>query len=420
MIQKAPLFIQLKERFLFVGLIFLILSINLFFHYKDFQELTKNPIYSSTAVVLKQYIKTKKNGRQYSVLKLRDMKGFIFYTTSYEPLRDLKMHQVDIALLAKDITFLQTLQNFYVPSFNIRVHPREPSLRRTIYNAIAIQHSDANLASLFSALFIATPLEKEMRNSVTLLGTAHLTALSGYHLGLLSTILFFLLKLIYSPLHKRYFPFRNIYYDLGATILFILLGFVFISDSPPSLIRAFVMMFVAFILLYFWLDIFSFETLAIVIGIILALFPNLIFSIGFWLSISGVFYIYLFVQFFKEKKPLWHLFMLNIYLYFALIPIVHTIFPSFALSQLLSIPLSLLFTLFYPIEIFLHLIGFGNLLDSPLKILFDFHSDTKEITTPLWFLILYLVSSLVAMFRKEAFYFTLFLMILFYLFALLS
>jgi competence protein ComEC len=418
-VQKAPLFITLKERMIFWIVLLFILLGSLAYHYYNYQKLIEKPIYYTTAIVLKQYIKTKDSGKTYTVLKLKDKNGFLFYITSYQDLRELKMHHVNVALITKSITFLDSIKSFFAPSFNLGVLPKEPNLRRDLASSITVQHQDKNLASLFSALFIAIPLEYEMRQSVTTLGIAHLTALSGYHLGLLSTILFFLLKIVYSPLHKRYFPYRNIYFDLGALILIILFGFLLLADSPPSLLRAYIMMALAFFMLYFWLDIFSFETLSIVIGLILAFFPALFFSIGFWFSISGVFFIYLFVNHFKEQKVWWHIVMLNVYLYFAMLPIVHYIFPTFALSQLASIPLSLLFTLFYPLEIVLHLLGYGGVFDSWLLILFSYSSEIKEILTPLWFLIFYIGSCLFAIFYKKMFYLTFVLMGGFYGFILL-
>ena len=82
------------------------------------------------------------------------------------------------------------------------------------------------------------PISKELREDITKWGIAHLVAISGFHLGILSAILFFLLKPIYTFFQDRYFPYRNRTDDL-AFIVFLLLGsYAYFIDMTPSVVRA--------------------------------------------------------------------------------------------------------------------------------------------------------------------------------------
>lgn len=149
--------------------------------------------------------------------------------------------------------------------------------------------------------------------------------------------------------------------------------------------------------------------------ILLAFYPSLLFSISFWFSVSGVFYIFLFLHYFKDLKP-WKIFILiNFWVYILMQPIVHYIFSTFALSQLLSPILSMIFILFYPLELFLHIIKEGGLLDSMVLKLLDFHTIAVSVKTPLWFLLIYIVTSLLSIYKKIFLYMLIFEALLFFL-----
>jgi len=183
-------------------------------------------------------------------------------------------------------------------------------------------------------------------------------------------------------------------------IIMILFWYVWLLDFTPSLIRSFVMMAFAFFLFHRHIRILSFEVLLVAVLFILALKPPLLFSIGFWFSVSGVFYIYLFLHYFKGWNK-WFIFVfINVWVYFAMIPVVHFIFADFSFWQLLSPLLSIGFGVFYPLEMLLHLVGFGGLLDGMLEKLFAIKGEMIELKTPLWFLALYVFSSILAIFHK--------------------
>ncbi|WP_411904386.1 ComEC/Rec2 family competence protein, partial [Salmonella enterica] len=82
--------------------------------------------------------------------------------------------------------------------------------------------------------------------------------------------------------------------------------------------------------------------------IVIALFPQYIFNIGFWFSIFAVFYIYLFIQYFKDGNKVWLYIFFNIWMFLIFNPIVHYFFAQTALEQFYSIPITIFFTIFYP------------------------------------------------------------------------
>jgi len=67
--------------------------------------------------------------------------------------------------------------------------------------------------------------------------------------------------------------------------------------------------------------------LATVVGALLLLFPSLFVSLGFWLSVSGVFYIFLLLQYSKGyHKWFITLLVIPVGIFLLMLPVVHTVF----------------------------------------------------------------------------------------------
>jgi competence protein ComEC len=177
-------------------------------------------------------------------------------------------------------------------------------------------------------------------------------------------------------------------------IAFLLFGYLYLLGFVPSLVRSYVMLLVGFYLYDRYFEIISFEVLFVAVMLILAFIPEFFFSIGFWFSVSGVFFIYYYLHFFSHLKPWQIVLTLNIFVYIAMLPVVHFVFYKFTYLQLLSPLLSIGFIVFYPLELFLHLIGQGGLIDSWIVELLNFETTSYQIKTPLWFLMLFFVSLL--------------------------
>ncbi len=398
-LRKLDLFRSKREFIYFLLLLFVIFLYNLFNNYSKFQEIKTSKFYTLESTVLNQYQKSKKNGRVYYVLKLKSSDGYKFITTSYGDLKDIKYRRIELTIITDKLTFLEFLKGFYAPAFNIGLLEYESSFKDKLRRFISDQHSLKYEKELFLALFLADPISKELREEITLFGISHLVAISGYHLGVLFGIFYFLLRPCYGYFQDRYFPYRSMKFDLSVIIIVLLFGYMYMLDFIPSLLRSFVMMVVGFLLMHRHFKILSFEVLSVAVLMILAFLPSFIFSVGFWFSVSGVFYIYLFLHYFSHLKN-WQIFIfLNVWVYIAMLPIVHFIFVQFSFYQLLSPLFSVLFGLFYPIEMFLHLIGYGGMLDIYIDSLLHTKAPIYEISTPLWFLIIYLSISIFAAFK---------------------
>ena len=396
---KLDLFASKKEIFLFLAFIMIVFSTNLFFKHKQYEKLSAEKFFRTQATVINQYQKTRKSGKTYHVLKLKSVDGYTFITTNYEDIRDLKDRQVRIGLITDKVTFLDFLKSFYAPSFDIELLDYQQSFKENLQEKIEAQHQKPFAKELFAALFLAKPISKSLRSAVSLLGISHLIAISGYHLSFLFGLLYLLIARPYTFFQDKYFPYRNRRFDLSVGIIMIVFWYVWLLDFTPSLIRSFVMMAFAFFLFHRHVKILTFEVLAVSVLFILALKPTLLFSIGFWFSVSGIFYIYLFLHYFKTYNKWLIMIAINVWVYVAMIPIVHFIFPDFSFWQFLSPLLSILFGIFYPLEMLLHLIGMGGILDGALEKLFSLHGEIISLKTPLWFLALYVLSSILAIFH---------------------
>ncbi|RVZ48917.1 ComEC family DNA internalization-related competence protein [Helicobacter pylori] len=366
----------------------LLLVLNLYLEYLNYQKLDFSKPTSLNAQILLQYPKTK-DQKTYFVLKLQS-KGMIFYTTIKEPLKDLQYRHAQFFGRIKSCSFLESLKScfFQTYSFSLtRKHNFKSHLRHFIDSA----HSSALVGNLYRALFIGDSLNKDLRDRANALGINHLLAISGFHLGILSVSVYFLFSLFYTPLQKRYFPYRNAFYDIGVLVWVFLLGYLLLLDFLPSFFRAFLMGLLGFLACFFGVRILSFKLLILACCIAIALLPKLLFSVGFLLSVCGVWYIFLFLKhtqaFFKTSSFLARSFQvisLSALVFLNMLIIAHAFFPMFSPYQLFSIPLGLIFIVFFPLSLFLHAVGLGSLLDHFLSM--PLTIPTISVPSPLWLL----------------------------------
>lgn len=399
--ESIPLFINKKEIFYAFFTLFILFCCSLGYEYFKYKDLTKQSFYMTDAVVLNHYQKQNKKGKTYDVFKLKSDDGFTFYTISYKKREIPREADVVVKFKTNKIEFIDYLKSFFAQSIFIKqIQKSKKSYLEHIKSYVSDQHKTLETQEIFSALFFSSPISKNSRDKIQKLGISHLIAISGFHLGLLSIILFFLLAPIYRLVQNRYFPYRNLKADLSFVVFLLLFFYMYIIDFSPSFLRSFVMAVFGFFLFSRHIRIISFMTLLLSICFILVLFPKLIFSISFWFSVSGVFYIFLFLKHFSHLNKIWIFILLNFWVYVAMLPIVHFIFKVFTPLQLASPILSMLFTVFYPMELFLHLIHLGGLFDGGIEYLLNLKTSFYEITTPIWFLIPYLILSLLGIFYR--------------------
>ena len=130
------------------------------------------------------------------------------------------------------------------------------------------------------------------------------------------------------------------------------------------------MSMVAFFLLWRGIALWRIETLFWCVLLLLALFPTLAFSVGFYFSSLGVLYIFLFFKYFKIPQGFWkrcvYGIALNASTFFLMGIVVYYFFPPFSPLSLFSLILTPLFSLYYPFIFVAHLLGIGGILDSIL------------------------------------------------------
>lgn len=366
----------------------LLLAINLYLEYLNHQKLDFSKPTSLNAQILLQYPKTK-DQKTYFVLKLQS-KGMIFYTTIKEPLKNLQYRHAQFFGKIKSCSFLESLKSCFFQTYSFSL-TRKQDFKSHARHFIDSAHSNALVGNLYRALFIGDSLNKDLRDRANALGINHLLAISGFHLGILSVSVYFLFSLFYTPLQKRYFPYRNAFYDIGVLVWVFLLGYLLLLDFLPSFFRAFLMGLLGFLACFFGVRILSFKLLVLACCIAIALLPKLLFSVGFLLSVCGVWYIFLFLKhtqaFFKTSSFLRRSFQaisLSVLVFLNMLIIVHAFFPMFSPYQLFSIPLGLIFIVFFPLSLFLHAVGLGSLLDHLLSM--PLTIPTISVPSPLWLL----------------------------------
>jgi len=405
MIERVSLFNKKRDFFILISISFTIFLFSLLLEYKNYKEFTIFDSALVKATVLKQYLKTK-NGRTYQVLKLKNEDGLTFYTTAKKSLHNIKNNEIELEIWPKDLNFYKYLTTFYAPSKIIKIENKK-SIKQKLNAHISSSHKDANIANIYHALYTATPLEWELQKTFSYLGVSHLLAISGFHLGVLSALLFFFIRPVYAFTQDRFFPYTNAKRDIFFITAILLFAYMLFLDSPPSLIRAFGMLLAGFILYDRGIKIVSMQTLFLTLLLLLAFFPRLCFSLGFWLSASGVFYIFLFLIHFKNLNKIWQFILLPLWVYLLMLPFSLAIFGNFSLYHPLSILWTTLFTLFYPLSILLHIVGFGDFFDPALIWLLKLNKEGVLIKLHLFLFLSYLAISVGAIFYRILIWFLL-------------
>jgi len=405
-IEKPKLFLETKD-FLLVALVLVFATaLRFWLIHISYEQFVSKPFIYTDGIVLNSYQKTK-HDKRYTVLKIRDADGLLFFTSTNNNI-DFASKILRMRIYpSPNISFLDYIGHFYIKSDIISMTNVGTSVRNTLSLLIDSQHQSKWMQSFYNGIYLATPIESNLREKISILGISHLVALSGFHLGILSWLIFTLLKIPYKVLQKRYFAYRYDLIDVGLLTMFILAYYLWITDFPPSLIRSYTMVLVGWIAILLGIELVSFRFLTIVTLMLVLLFPSLLLSIGFALSVTGVFYIFLLLLYdHKGNNKLTKLLIIPFGIYILMSPIVHIFFGVTSIYQLLSPLLSLLFAIFYPLSIILHLVGMGSALDTSLMWLFDLATIGREELLPTWLALLYLSFSILAIWHRVFFILT--------------
>ncbi|WP_373069664.1 ComEC/Rec2 family competence protein [Sulfurimonas sp.] len=405
-LQRIELFNTKKEFLAFLGICLFILFYALLIEYNNYKNLTRFDSALVDAEVVKQYTKTKQTkqtknskSKKYQVLKLKSDQGFYFYTSVNKNFPNVKNKKLKLEIFAGEINFYEYMTYFYAYSKVLNID-KHISLRESLNTYIAQLHKDKNIASIYQALYTATPLPTDLQKIFSNLGVSYLLAISGFHLGVLAAVLFFLFKFPYKFLQQKYFPYRSYKVDSFIFISITLLVYLLFLDSPPSLLRAYAMLIIGFFLYDRGYKIISMQTLLLTVILLLCIFPRLFFSIGFWLSVSGVFYIFLFLIHFKHINKVWQFTLIPFWVYLTMLPFSLVLFGNFSLYHPLSILWTTLFTLFYPLSILIHIIGLGDIFDSMLTSFLTLSEVGYIVNISFIYLILHILFSFASVFKK--------------------
>ncbi len=401
---KPKVFETRKEFLITLAFLIFIIVARLGYEYQNYREFISKPFYFTYVEVLNSYKKTK-NGKEYTVLKLYSDDKQTFYTTSYRK-DNFSNKRLRLQIFpTSSITFIDFLGTFYVNSRIKKVEELPITTKNNLLLKIDSQHKSKELQSFYNAIFFATPIEKELREKIALLGVSHLVALSGFHLGILWGLIYTLLLLIYKPLQAKYFAYRQALFDVGIVTMLILGIYLWFVGSPPSLLRSYAMALAGWVAILMGVELLSFMFLTIIVFTLLALFPYLLVSLGFWLSVSGVFYIFLILKYVKSySKTVITVLFIPIGIFLLMLPVVHSIFEVTSFYQLLSPIISLIFVVFYPLSMLLHIIGVGGLLDDALLWLFSLPIESKNELLPMWMASIYILLSVLAIARRKLFF----------------
>ena len=402
--QRKSIFENAREVYVFCLACALVFGLNLGFSYYKFCEFKAQNGVILQAKILQNYEKTNAKGKIYRVLKLKTQ-DFSFYTTTRADFDTGANEQILIGAENKNVKFKEYLSgSFFMPSYGaieLRYADSGESVRDKIYGFISEQHKSEKMTELFTALFLAAPVGKELRQDVNFYGVAHLIAISGYHLGLIFGAFYFIMRPIYRYFQERYFPYRNAKFDLSAAIFAVLFCYLALIGFVPSFLRAFLMSLLALFLLVRNVRVVSFELLFVVICAAVSLMPSLLFSIGFYFSCMGVFYIYLYLRHFGGRfSNLSNAILLNFWVFSAMILPVLYFFPLVSAQQLAVLPITPLFSLFYPLSALLHAFGAGGALDEYLLEFLSWRAKGVNLSVPFWLFLLYNALSLASVKSK--------------------
>ena len=170
------------------------------------------------------------------------------------------------------------------------------SCRRNVVSLYQGLGFNGDELAVLSALTIGdkTELSDSVRESYSVAGASHILALSGLHIGLLYTMLFFILK----PIARR----GNIGRCVRSVFLLVLLWtFAFFTGLSPSVVRSVSMFSILAMADMVGREPLSLNTLAVAAWLMLFCNPAWLFDVGFQLSFLAVASILLI------QKPIYHL-----------------------------------------------------------------------------------------------------------------
>lgn len=207
-----------------------------------------------------------------------------------------------------------------------------------------------NEFAVLSALTVGykDELSKDIRESYSIAGASHILALSGLHIGILCSILFFILNLLFG---------KNSFYRVKGVLLLIGLWlFAFIAGLSPSVVRAVVMFSLLTVARMFGSHRTSLNTVCGAALLMLLWNPYYLYDVSFQLSFLAVINIIIIGTWVGNKivikncilRKMWMLITVSVAAQIGTLPMVLYYFSRFPIySLLISIPvIALVYVIF--------------------------------------------------------------------------
>lgn len=154
--------------YLYAFLLFvLIFFISLSIEYFSYKKLSSQESVTLTCKVVNQYEKSR-NPHSYYILKL-NCSDTLIYTSKGLSIGDMMDQKITAEFALNRLDFLGYLKGFYAKS-KILYGEDDNGFKTRLNSLIAVQHKDKDIATIYKALYTASPQDKELRQKLSSLG----------------------------------------------------------------------------------------------------------------------------------------------------------------------------------------------------------------------------------------------------------
>lgn len=233
-----------------------------------------------------------------------------------------------------------TMNRMLEPASSLNLH----RVRNNIAREIDLNCVDCVHRGLIKALSLGFrgDIESGQRNLLQSTGTAHLLAISGLHIGMLSFLFYAFGRYCWRPVFYRFGLKRVQLASISAIIA--ALGYAALAGFGLPTVRALVMLCVFLCALQFKSRINLLQSIALAVIVILLLDPRAIGSASFWLSFGALLVIAYAQSLLPSRLPWWQqLFLLQCFFTLLLMPVGVLIFgqfnPAGFFANIIAIPM---------------------------------------------------------------------------------
>ncbi len=148
---------------------------------------------------------------------------------------------ISCAIDTRNIDFISYLKGFFTNIIYFETLEKNIGFKEKIIKNVENNHTNEQIIELFNTLFLAIPVSQNLRDIFTNYGISHVVALSGFHLVVISFVIYWILYFPYSFFQTKYFPYKNRRFDILLFTIVVLFYYLILTDVVTSLLRAFVL-----------------------------------------------------------------------------------------------------------------------------------------------------------------------------------